>query len=130
MNIEDELREKLLIAQSTIFSLKAENNRLRLKLEESDDLSTPRSRVSPYKRKKILDITEGRCFFCNCKLRKDTYTVEHLIPRSRGGNGLISNLVPSCEPCNLKKGDNEASPTDIMRAHLLHVKAGNFALFR
>jgi 5-methylcytosine-specific restriction endonuclease McrA len=31
--------------------------------------------------------------------------LDHVIPRSRGGATDWSNIVTSCVPCNLKKGD-------------------------
>jgi 5-methylcytosine-specific restriction endonuclease McrA len=34
-----------------------------------------------------------------------TLTLDHVVPRSRGGPGSLSNLVPACGPCNVAKGD-------------------------
>lgn len=36
----------------------------------------------------------------------DIATVDHVIPISRGGTDLPSNLVVACRPCNLRKGSN------------------------
>lgn len=33
-------------------------------------------------------------------------TIDHIKPRSNGGNNLLSNLNPSCEYCNMLKEDN------------------------
>src|SRR5660398_243262 len=33
-------------------------------------------------------------------------TLDHVIPRSRGGSTTWDNLVTSCAPCNTDKGDN------------------------
>jgi 5-methylcytosine-specific restriction endonuclease McrA len=32
-------------------------------------------------------------------------TVDHVVPRSRGGRSSWENVVTSCAPCNLRKGD-------------------------
>jgi hypothetical protein len=32
-------------------------------------------------------------------------TLDHVIPRSRGGESVWENVVTSCGPCNLRKGD-------------------------
>ena len=32
-------------------------------------------------------------------------TIDHLIPKSKGGPSTIDNFVPSCDKCNKLKGD-------------------------
>ena len=32
-------------------------------------------------------------------------TLDHVVPRSRGGDSVWENVVTSCAPCNLKKGN-------------------------
>jgi hypothetical protein len=32
-------------------------------------------------------------------------TLDHVIPRSRGGDSVWENVVTACAPCNLRKGD-------------------------
>ena len=32
-------------------------------------------------------------------------TLDHVVPRSRGGESVWENVVTSCAPCNLRKGD-------------------------
>lgn len=39
-----------------------------------------------------------------CKAARAT-TVDHIIPRARGGDNNPANLVAACKPCNGKKGD-------------------------
>ena len=49
----------------------------------------------------------GFCFYCGELLYKtlnSVYHIEHKIPLSRGGSNSISNIVLSCEECNLRKG--------------------------
>lgn len=41
------------------------------------------------------------CAFCSGKAT----TIDHVIPRSRGGKNLWSNTVAACSPCNNKKRD-------------------------
>mgnify|MGYP001572792533 CR=1 FL=1 len=43
-----------------------------------------------------------RCVYCGKKPGR--LTQDHLTPLSRGGNHTASNVVPSCQSCNSKKG--------------------------
>ena len=46
-------------------------------------------------------------------------TLDHVVPRSRGGDSVWENVVTACAPCNLRKGDRlpeEASMTMRRRA--------------
>lgn len=45
------------------------------------------------------------CAYCKCKLDDYSRTVDHLIPKSRGGKLSNANKVPSCGDCNKMKGD-------------------------
>lgn len=42
------------------------------------------------------------------RVRDDTPTIDHVVPRSKGGRNNLSNLVLSCPPCNTHKGDQVA----------------------
>lgn len=43
-----------------------------------------------------------RCFYCNSLV--DSLTVDHIVPLSKGGLDIISNIVGSCLKCNQSKG--------------------------
>jgi 5-methylcytosine-specific restriction endonuclease McrA len=42
------------------------------------------------------------CQYCGTGTR---LTIDHVIPRSRGGTSAWDNVVTACAPCNLRKGD-------------------------
>jgi 5-methylcytosine-specific restriction endonuclease McrA len=42
------------------------------------------------------------CQYCG---RTSHLTVDHVVPRSRGGASVWENIVTSCAPCNRRKGD-------------------------
>ena len=43
------------------------------------------------------------CAYCKCRLDDYSRTVDHLIPKSRGGKLSNANKVPSCGDCNKMK---------------------------
>lgn len=43
---------------------------------------------------------DGRCFWCETPLRYEYSTLDHIVPRSRGGSNEQTNMVLSCRPCN------------------------------
>jgi hypothetical protein len=45
------------------------------------------------------------CQYCGKKFSPKNLTIDHVIPRSRGGRTEWLNVVTSCVSCNLKKGD-------------------------
>jgi 5-methylcytosine-specific restriction endonuclease McrA len=54
-------------------------------------------------RKAVLARDGWTCQYCGSD--KPTLTVDHVIPRSRGGESIWENIVASCAPCNRKKGN-------------------------
>ncbi|MGB0239183.1 MAG: HNH endonuclease, partial [Cycloclasticus sp.] len=40
-------------------------------------------------------------------------TVDHIIPRSKGGQNTWENMVACCESCNTKKGDQDLNKIDM-----------------
>ncbi len=62
----------------------------------------------PYKgvmlsRQNIFKRDNHRCVYCG---NHQNLTLDHVLPRSRGGNTSWTNLVTACKFCNAKKGDN------------------------
>ena len=44
-----------------------------------------------------------RCVYCGTTSGR--LTLDHVVPRSRGGESSWENVVTSCAPCNLRKGN-------------------------
>lgn len=57
------------------------------------------------KRRKLLEKSGGVCTYCGVKLSWKSCTLDHVIPKSKGGSTLPVNLVASCVGCNNKKGN-------------------------
>jgi hypothetical protein len=46
-----------------------------------------------------------RCAYCDRPLKRSEVSVDHLLPRSRGGDDSPANLVVCCRQCNDAKGN-------------------------
>lgn len=44
------------------------------------------------------------CQYCGGAFATERLTFDHIVPRSRGGRTMWTNVVTACEPCNLRKG--------------------------
>jgi 5-methylcytosine-specific restriction endonuclease McrA len=64
----------------------------------------PKSEVK-FTRRNIYEHYEYKCAYCGIKFNTSDLNLEHVIPRSRGGKTDWTNIVTSCIPCNLKKGN-------------------------
>lgn len=61
----------------------------------------PRSRYAPVTRRGVLRRDGNRCGYCG----KSASTIDHVLPRSRGGKNSWENLVACCLRCNNVKSD-------------------------
>ena len=67
-----------------------------------------RSRV-PLSRRAVFARDEHRCQYCN----RPAENIDHVIPRSRGGEHVWENVVASCRPCNARKENRYLHETDL-----------------
>ncbi len=56
-------------------------------------------------RKNILVRDHHTCQYCHVRFGASDLTLDHVMPRSRGGNNSWENLVACCRRCNNRKGD-------------------------
>jgi len=65
----------------------------------------------PCTRKNIMIRDENRCQYCDGAFRDADLTIDHVIPRSKGGKTVWTNVVIACKPCNQQKSDQLLSQT-------------------
>jgi 5-methylcytosine-specific restriction endonuclease McrA len=53
-------------------------------------------------RRNVLRRDGNRCQYCG---QRERLTLDHVVPRSRGGPDTWDNLVAACVPCNNRKGN-------------------------
>jgi 5-methylcytosine-specific restriction endonuclease McrA len=56
-------------------------------------------------RHRIFARDRYRCQYCGRRGTAFDLTLDHILPRSRGGRTVAENLVTSCQACNNRKGD-------------------------
>jgi 5-methylcytosine-specific restriction endonuclease McrA len=66
-------------------------------------VSVPRTVARKISRRALFARDGWRCAYCGTSGGR--LTLDHIVPRSRGGDSVWENVVTSCAPCNLKKGN-------------------------
>ncbi|OIO90502.1 MAG: HNH endonuclease [Anaerolineae bacterium CG2_30_64_16] len=84
----------------------------------------PELRLTIRQRQIVAQRASGCCEYCRSQacFSPDPFSVEHIVPRSRGGTDELDNLALSCQGCNSRKyTDVDAiDPTTGERAPLYH----------
>lgn len=62
----------------------------------------------PFSRRNLARRDAHRCQYCGRRQASDQLTIDHVVPRSRGGATGWTNCVLACIPCNRKKGCRNA----------------------
>ncbi len=61
----------------------------------------------PFSKKNVFVRDGFKCAYCGTA--KERLTIDHIIPKSRGGEASFENCVASCKPCNNEKGQRTPS---------------------
>ena len=78
-------------------------------------MRVPRSVKRRISRRALFARDGWRCVYCGDGTAR--LTLDHVVPRSRGGDSVWENVVTACGPCNLRKGDRllEETPMHLKR---------------
>jgi len=61
-------------------------------------------RAVKFNRRNVYARDESRCQYCGRRFHTSELTLDHVVPRSRGGSSAWDNLVCCCVACNARKG--------------------------
>ena len=64
----------------------------------------PRRISLPVTRRGVLSRDHYTCQYCGATPPRKHLTVDHILPRSRGGKSTWENVTTACEKCNGRKG--------------------------
>lgn len=56
----------------------------------------------PFSKRNVMVRDGFKCVYCG--KRGMRLTIDHIVPKARGGKSTFENCVASCKPCNTKKG--------------------------
>ena len=79
---------------------------------EIEDKHANRSQYRAYLRTRCAEAQSWRCAYCNEEMNllyksKKCVSLEHITPRSLGGEDTYENCVAACNSCNNKRGNND-----------------------
>ena len=60
--------------------------------------------VVKFNRRNVFLRDENRCQYCRRKFAARDLSLDHVVPRSRGGETTWENIVSACLRCNVRKG--------------------------
>ena len=55
-------------------------------------------------RQSIFESWEWKCAYCDIELDTKSATIDHIVPKYKGGHNVKSNMICSCSKCNRSKG--------------------------
>ena len=59
-------------------------------------------KIPPVNRREVLRRDNHTCQYCGSRKQ---LTLDHVLPKSKGGTHTWDNVVTACSPCNSRKGD-------------------------
>src|SRR5213083_1303433 len=75
----------------------------------------PRAVQRKISRRALFARDGWKCVYCGTASGR--LTLDHVVPRSRGGDSVWENVVTSCAPCNLKKGNRLLEEASMVLRH-------------
>ena len=70
-----------------------------------------------YSRQTLFQRDKFQCAYCGHVFEKKMLTVDHIMPKARGGKTTWDNTVTACFPCNSKKADRTP---EMAGMHMIH----------
>jgi len=65
----------------------------------------------PLTRRTVMLRDNYSCQYCGAQLPKSDLTIDHVVPKVKGGVTTWDNVVCACKPCNLRKGGKSLEQT-------------------
>ena len=83
----------------------------------------------PFSKKNVMIRDGFKCTYCG--LENAIFTIDHVVPKSKGGKSTFENCVTSCKPCNNMKGDLSCSEAKMYpKAKLIQPTISEFLMMK
>ena len=101
------LKEKAEVVEATRETLRSERKEYDypLVIRLVTYVKVPRQMGLPLTRRTVLARDQYTCQYCGTQPGKNALTVDHVVPRSKGGLTVWENVVAACAGCNQRKGN-------------------------
>jgi len=101
------LKEKAEVVDATRETLRSERTEYHcpLVIRLVAYVKVPRQMGLPLTRRTVLARDQYTCQYCGTQPGKNSLTVDHVIPRSKGGLTAWENVAAACGACNQRKGN-------------------------
>ena len=80
-------------------------------------LIRPKYRALKFSRTNIYARDNFTCQYCTHKIAQSKLTLDHVIPKSKGGPSSWTNCVACCISCNVKKADRTPKESSMKLLH-------------
>ena len=125
------LKEKAELIEAAEAKLRSENYSLPrpLVIRLVYFVKIPHRIILPVTRRGVLARDHYTCQYCSLMPPRQQLTLDHVLPRSRGGKTIWENVVTACDKCNGRKGNrtpdeaNMALMTEPKRPRYLAIAA-------
>ncbi|HBY92834.1 MAG: HNH endonuclease [Ardenticatenaceae bacterium] len=101
------LKEKAELLEAAEATLRSEHIALRVPLviRLVNYVRIPGRLGIPLTRRTVMTRDHHTCQYCGAQPGKHALTLDHVVPRARGGQTTWENIVLACAPCNQRKGN-------------------------
>lgn len=101
------LKEKAELIEAAEAYLRAERRlfRVPLVIRLISYVRIPLHMPLPLSRRTVIARDRYTCQYCGGQFGRGELTLDHIIPRSRGGETAWENVVAACRACNQRKGN-------------------------
>lgn len=71
----------------------------------------------PFNKRNISIRDNFTCVYCGKRIETSNISIDHVIPKSKGGKSDFNNCVLACIPCNNKKNNRSCSEAKMYPKH-------------